>query len=495
MFRTACPSCGAEVLFRSTISAVAVCEYCQSTVLRNADEVKDIGKIGKVLEDYSPIQIGTSGVFAGRAFTVLGRIQLRYDAGLWNEWYVSFDDGKQGWLADTSGEYMFTLPLAETANEAKSTLTFEAMQPEMRYEHGGRAYVVTDVRTAQCVGGQGELPFAVGQGYQAKVVDCRCNNRFLTLDFSDITLFKPDPVLYVGEAVELKNLQLQLLRDAETILSSAGRLKGTSAVLDCPSCGNPLQYQAGVATQMVCKACASVVDCSGDKALVLEKHSAAAQYHATLDVGDGATIDGVSWKIIGLIEMEEVNDADSSWTEYLLYNAQQGFFWLVEANDGWYRVAVLNQLPDSWQEASATLGGVKYRKLYAAYAAKVTYAAGAFNWRVSVGDRVTCAEYENNGERLCKEKSSNEVVWSKSKKIPNQLIEQWFAKAKIMTPVSSSAAASGGNQSMAMLFIIGLLVLNVPLALAGSNVIGSLFWTGLAVWLIRLPLKSGEDEQ
>nr|WP_314902083.1 DUF4178 domain-containing protein [uncultured Deefgea sp.] len=223
MFRTACPSCGAEVLFRSTISAVAVCEYCQSTVLRNADEVKDIGKIGKVLEDYSPIQIGTSGVFAGRAFTVLGRIQLRYEAGLWNEWYVSFDDGQQGWLADTSGQYMFTLPLSETT-AATSSPAFDAFTPEMRYEYGGRAYVVTDVRTAQCVGGQGELPFAVGQGYEAKVVDCRSADRFLTVDFSDVTLFKPNPTLYVGEAVELKNLQLQLLRDAETILASAGRL-------------------------------------------------------------------------------------------------------------------------------------------------------------------------------------------------------------------------------------------------------------------------------
>ena len=495
MFRTACPSCGAEVLFRSTISAIAVCEYCQSTVLRNADEVKDIGKIGKVLEDYSPIQIGTSGVFAGRAFTVLGRIQLRYEAGLWNEWYVSFDDGQQGWLADTSGQYMFTLPLVETVSEAKPDFAFESLQPEMRYEHGGRSFIITDVRTAQCVGGQGELPFAVGQGYAAKVVDCRSGDRFLTLDFSDITLFKPNPTVYVGQAVTLPELKAEFLRDSDTILASAGRLKGTGAVLDCPSCGSPLKYQAGVATQIVCKACGSSVDCSGDKALVLEKHTSAEQYHATLDVGDGAAIDGVNWKIIGLIEQEEVNDADSSWTEYLLYNAQQGFFWLVEANDGWYRVAVLNQLPESYADAQATLGGVKYRKLYDAYAAKVTYAAGAFNWRVSVGDRVMCAEYENNGERLCKEKSSSELVWSKSKKIPNQLIEQWFGKAKVITPETSSGEGSRSNQSLSMLFIIGLLVLNVPLAFSGSNVIGSLFWTGLAVWLIRLPLKSGEDEE
>ncbi|QZA78981.1 DUF4178 domain-containing protein [Deefgea tanakiae] len=494
MFRSACPSCGAEVLFRSTISAVAICEYCQSTVLRSADEVKDFGKIGKVLEDYSPIQIGTSGVFAGRAFTVLGRIQLRYEAGLWNEWYVSFDDGQQGWLADTSGQFMFTLPLSETT-AATSSPAFDAFTPEMRYEHGGRVYVVTDVRTAQCIGGQGELPFALGQGYEAKVVDCRSADRFLTVDFSDVTLFKPNPTLYIGEAVELKNLQLQLLRDAETILASAGRLKGTGAVLDCPSCGSPLKYQAGVATQIVCKACASVVDCSGDKALVLEKHTAAAQYHATLDVGDSAAIDGVNWKIIGLIEMEETNDADSSWTEYLLYNAQQGFFWLVESNDGWYQVEVLNRLPDSWTNESAVLDGVRYRRPFELYSAKVTYAAGAFNWRVSVGDQVSCAEYEHNGERLCKEKSQTEVIWSKSKRIPNQLVEQWFGKGKIITPISNSGVDSASNRHLSMLFIVGLLVLNIPLAFAGSNLIGSLFWTGLAVWLIRLPLKSGEDEE
>ena len=486
MFRAACPSCGAEVLFRSTISAIAVCEYCQSTVLRNADEVKDIGKIGKVLEDYSPIQIGTSGVFAGRAFTVLGRIQLRYEAGLWNEWYVSFDDGKQGWLADTSGQYMFTLPLGE----AKPDFAFESLQPEMPYDHGGRRFIITDVRTAQCVGGQGELPFVVGPGYEAKVVDCRSGDRFLTLDFSDRI-----PLLYVGQAVTLPDLKADFLRDGETILASAGRLKGTGAVLDCPSCGNPLQYQAGVATQIVCKACASVVDCSGDKALVLEKHSAVEQYHATLDVGDGAMIDGVIWKIIGLIEQEEIGDSDSSWTEYLLYNAQKGFFWLVEANDGWYRVAVLNQFPESYSTAQATLGGVKYRKLYDAYAAKVTYAAGAFNWRVSVGDRVSCAEYEHNGERLSKEKSSTEIIWSTSKRIPNQLIEQWFGKSQVITPETSSAKGASSNQSLGMLFIIGLLVLNVPLVFLGGNVVGGLFWTGLAVWLIRLPLKSGEDEE
>jgi hypothetical protein len=58
-----CPGCGAEVRFRSSAAVMAVCEYCHSTLLREADQVRDIGKMSAVLEDYSPLQIGTSGIW------------------------------------------------------------------------------------------------------------------------------------------------------------------------------------------------------------------------------------------------------------------------------------------------------------------------------------------------------------------------------------------------------------------------------------------------
>jgi hypothetical protein len=80
-----CPGCGAEVRFRSSAAVMAVCEYCHSTLLREADQVRDIGKMSAV-EDYSPLQIGTSGIWPndgkGQGFTLVGRLQLRYDAGL-----------------------------------------------------------------------------------------------------------------------------------------------------------------------------------------------------------------------------------------------------------------------------------------------------------------------------------------------------------------------------------------------------------------------------
>ena len=76
MQNVACPNCGAPVTFKSHASVQAVCEFCQTTVVKEAGAVKNMGKMSDVLEDYSPVQIGTAGTHAGKEFTVIGRIQL-----------------------------------------------------------------------------------------------------------------------------------------------------------------------------------------------------------------------------------------------------------------------------------------------------------------------------------------------------------------------------------------------------------------------------------
>jgi hypothetical protein len=51
--------------------------------------------MAELMDDPSLIQIGTEGRFRGLHFAVIGRIQLKYDAGLWNEWHILFDDRAQ----------------------------------------------------------------------------------------------------------------------------------------------------------------------------------------------------------------------------------------------------------------------------------------------------------------------------------------------------------------------------------------------------------------
>ena len=101
-----CPSCGAPVVFKSASSVFAVCDYCQSTLVRHDQALEDIGKMAALVEDRSPLQLGAEGSYKGVHFALIGRIQIKYSQGYWNEWHLLFDDMRTGWLSEAGGEYV-----------------------------------------------------------------------------------------------------------------------------------------------------------------------------------------------------------------------------------------------------------------------------------------------------------------------------------------------------------------------------------------------------
>jgi ribosomal protein S27E len=486
IYTVPCPSCGAPVSFRSAASVMAVCGYCRASLVREAEAVRDIGKMAEAMEDYSPIQISTSGVWKNRPFGVVGRLQLRYDDGGWNEWYLMFEDGGTGWLGDASGQYTIMLDLGALPAPA-----FGNLRPGQVFSHGGDAFIASDVRTARCTGGAGELPFAVGQGWEAKVVDLRAGDRFLTLDYSDAD----PPRAYLGQAVTLDQLKCQLLRRDEDILKGAGRLLGRIANLACPGCGTSLTFPAGAAAQLVCPSCGSRSDASGEQAVLIEKNAELEQISSTLELGDQGKIDGVDYLLIGRLHCKEVGDEVSFWTEYLLYNAQKGFLWLVESDEGWDKVRVL----DTWPETSGDsviLEGTRYKKLYD-YGSEVIHATGAFNWRAKVGDHTDLTDYEAGERTLSRETTLNEQSWSLAEKVEPASIAQWFKKESVGGPSAAFSAATAdkgkGLGSQALVYTLLMLFFNAPIALAGGieNWIVVLLALGLLWWPV---ISSKESE-
>ena len=478
MQKVSCPNCGGEVTFRSAASVMAVCEYCQSTLLKDADSVRNIGKVAEALEDYSPIQINTSGAYQGKAFTVVGRIQLRYDAGYWNEWSILFDDGRSGWLSDASGQYVVTIP-QEAARSAVPR--FEDLRPGFRYDFDGNTFYASDIRTARCIAWDGELPFQVGTGWTARVADCRSGHRFLTLDYSDGDI----PQLFVGQAATLEGMRCQLLRDADTISRSAGRFRGQTASLNCPSCGSGISYKAGMAFHVVCPSCHAEVDCSTDKALVLQKAEELEQVATTLALGDIGNINGARYEIIGLMQCRSGDEDDAStWVEYLLFDEQRGFLWLVESEEGWDQVDVLNEWP-SQSQGAAEIAGAKYSALEE-YDSEVLYAAGAFNWRVSIGDRTHIRDYGQGKRKLSAESNDSEIVWTSSTRVSTALVGQWFGKKELSSASDSSSAAESASISLtpAIVYSILLALFNVPISFSsGGRGVRLMLISALVLWL------------
>ena len=485
VFSTVCPSCGAQVPFRSSASVMAVCDYCQTTVLREKYSVRDQGKMTAVLEDYSPFQIGSSGVLDDVGFSLIGRIQLHYPDGFWNEWYLQFDDGSNGWLSDASGQYVIT----RAAGHLDGAPLFKALTINQIIVYQSVSFRVTDQRTASCTGGQGELPFVVGNGWQTSVADLRFGSRFLSLDYTD----GYPPLVYEGRAVTLSTLKFQMLRDVEQVQSTTGKIKGKITNLECPNCGSPIPYVMGMAEHLVCPACRAEVAMGEDKAEVLVKHKELTTLKTALSLGDKATIDNNAYVVIGLMQMEEVSDSESSlWTEYLLYSLASGFLWLVDiGEENWQKTTVLNEIPED-KLGNAILQGKRWERHWA-YQGRVLYAVGAFNWRVKIGDTNTIVEYQNGADTLVSEQNANEINWSISTPVSGFLIRQWFGKKQPPKEEIQSQPLSS-NQKILKWLSITMWVVNIPILLFGT---GSFFLTLIAQFcIIFLPWmieKSNED--
>lgn len=205
--KVSCPACGAEVLFKSRASFFGVCTYCSSTIVRHDKSIETFGKMSEIPQDMSPLQLGTTGIFEKSRFEIVGRQRIGWENGSWNEWYLYFDNGRDGWLADAQGQYMISFQEPETVKIPELAAISISKIMQIR----GIDFSVNDIREVTCRGSQGELPVKSLQGRRSVSVDLVGNdNRFGNIDYSD------DPTegnrLFIGKYTEFENLSLNNLK-------------------------------------------------------------------------------------------------------------------------------------------------------------------------------------------------------------------------------------------------------------------------------------------
>src|ERR1700685_1507245 len=89
-----CPNCGAPIKFLWSSAVQTTCEFCHSILVRRDVNLEKVGEVADRPPDSSPLRITSEGIYAGKAFVVVGRILYEYEEGGWNEWHVVFSDGK-----------------------------------------------------------------------------------------------------------------------------------------------------------------------------------------------------------------------------------------------------------------------------------------------------------------------------------------------------------------------------------------------------------------
>ena len=460
-WRAACPNCGAPVEFASSASPIAVCSFCRSTLARDGQSLRRIGQSAELFDDHSPLQLGVDGRWQGAAFTLVGRLQMQYAEGRWNEWHALFDSGKSAWLSEDNGRYVMAFDAATPPNLPR----LDDLRPGLAFTIDGRSWQVASVTMARTAAAQGELPFAPKLDGEYNIVDLRnAQDEVATLDLAD----PARPHWSVGRGAALEDLALTgLLEASEKTLTARG--------LTCPSCGTALEIKLATTQAIVCHQCQAVVDVSqgvgGDLAHYAQDTPRAGGGEPQLPLGATASLalggPPKPWQVVGYAERceiaEEADDESVFWREYLLYNRNEGFAFLVDSEDGWSWAVPLTGAPQTSGD-TAQWRGDSYRKLYA-YSGQITYVLGEFYWKLERGQRTANIDYAAGAKRLNREQAGTEVTWSAGQTMDATVIAAAFklpgaagaALAREASPISFDRSSS----SVARTLIIAVVVIIV----------------------------------
>ena len=439
-----CPACGAPVEFKSGQSIVVICTYCRSAVARTDRALKDLGKVAELVETGSPLDVGLRGKWKDVPFELTGRAQLGHEmGGQWDEWYATFSNGWLGWLAEAQGRFYITFQYP--IPEGVQLPSFDDLQlgqhvPGLPWP---TPLMVAETGRATALGAQGEIPYLLTPGETYYYADLSgVNNSFGTLDYN-----QTPPLVFLGQQVTLAELGITTTRKPER-----EERRVDAAHLSCPNCAGPMELRAPDKTERVtCPNCNSLLDVNQGELSFL-KSLGEPTFQPLIPLGTVGEVPEGKMTVIGAMSRSVTIDGTQYfWSEYLLYNPQVGFRWLVNSDAHWNYVRAVPPGEVTETEKRASYQGKSY-KIFQDAPAQVESVIGEFYWKVEAGEKVRGVDYVAAPYMLSKEvstvyvtdqndasktrRATGEINWSLGTYIPVPQIEKSFSVSNLPRPAN-----------------------------------------------------------
>lgn len=458
---------------------MAVCSHCRSTLVRHDLDLENLGVMAELAEDRSPFRLRWRGRYQSTGFELIGRLQLRYEHGYWNEWYARFDNDRLGWVSEGSGLCYVTFE-----RDSKSTLpAFDEARVGMAVGLDGSRFTVTNIEQARCVAAEGELPFQVTPGHEAPAIDLRSETRFASVDYSETP-----PRVYLGEAVTLGAL---VDPGADTEWSQPPEAQARA--FRCTNCGGPLSVRSGDIHAVGCEYCGAVVDPDSPELAILSRAQHELQ-KPVLPLGGQGQLRGPAYTIIGFLQRSATIDGVRySWDEYLLHARDAGYAWLTCTDGHWSLARPVTQQPKLSRTIPphARFLGRDFRH-FQRCRAMVEQVLGEFTWKVRIGETVDVDDYVAPPYLLAREKSRTELSWTLAEYLPAAEVAAAFKPDRALpepigiAPNQPSPHTDAGRYG------------RVFAAFAALAVVLQLFFAGTAerrtIWQAELVVPAGQQK-
>ena len=437
-----CPACAAPVEFKSGQSIVVICSYCRSAVARTDRDLKDLGKVAEIVQTGSPLDVGLRGKWKDVPFELTGRAQLGHEmGGQWDEWYATFSNGWLGWLAEAQGRFYLTFqyPIPEGVRlPAFEQLNLGQPVPGLPWP---TPLIVAETGRATALGAQGEIPYLLKPGETYYYADLSgVNNAFGTLDYNETP-----PLVFLGQQVTLAELGITTTRAPEREERRVG-----AAHLNCPHCAGPLELRAPDKTERVtCPNCNSLLDVTQGQLEYL-KTLEQPWFKPLIPLGAVGEVPEGKMTVIGAMARSvTIEGTQYFWSEYLLYNPQIGFRWMVHSDDHWNYVRAVPPGEVLEETKSARYQNRRYR-IFQDAQARVEAVTGEFYWKVEAGEAVRGVDFVAAPMMLSKEvstvyvtdpndagrtrRATGEINWSLGKYLTVSEVEKAFSVSGLPRP-------------------------------------------------------------
>jgi hypothetical protein len=335
-------------------------------------------------EASTALELGARGKHRNAAFVLAGRTCVRSEGGgLWNEWTLTFDDGRQGFLAEALGSFtlFFERPLAPPwdALDVGSTLK--------------TGFIVTERGQAKRVARWGDVPEAPRSYRYADLSSA--SGESATIDYGERTT---DPDVFVGRRVKLAELGLKPRTERQRFLPA-------------PAGTMPKGVELWLAV--------------GDEGEL---------------PASGTSRDKARFRVIGIVHRSiKVEGERYTWEEYVLHAPAEGLRWLVVSDGHWNLVEPLEPgRIDETEEKHAKLGGDTYR-FNSSGKARLEWATGELPWEASIGDVTESRDYVHAPHVLSRESTADEITWSLGTYTPPDVVSRAFRKRLLPKPVGRAA--------------------------------------------------------